>query len=453
MGVSGSHQTRPSIKTAFEASLNDQKVQAAFNMENTNTIDATATLNTPFRAFNQMVVATQHQHNMDSVSNKLDINFNREKVLDTDVAYSRASGKVEMKLPYEVAANVDTTGDLNDLNSNVQLKFGRDNDIKFQVSHKDGSSSSGIQKDVTVRLITAYRTMSVSTSLVKNAYTLAHNAAFSWDEAQDKTISYKVDFNDRSRRYKHLYSLVAGLYTPIRSAEMTMNHNDDSETYNTEATLKWDAKRDETKKLSMSNKYTVSGQSHEDELTISHPAMPKDLTLRNKFMINNGKVLFSGSSEIDFLSTPVMVDVTVEDKASAYGSKNYSVTIGCSHPSSTVDIQTVAHIADSTTMMTSGFSFQYLTARRQQVNMGLQAQINKIKKSMNMQIETPIKSAVISGDITPVSGGYAVNMAAESEGKSLNGRVETSDKEFDMKLFYSPGTVPSYTVLFRLLTY
>jgi hypothetical protein len=611
MGISGSHQTRPSIKTAFEASLNDQTVQAAFNMDNTNTIDATATLNTPFygyeqisaslnhggnlrqfntkftttygqgkevvvlatfdstsdivglvkltcpcpyinnmgaqfnfrgqlanfeaegklfkdaeemkvtttysssngiptllnvliatpftedftleannnyrrngnfqtsaslawsprqkiqvqadgnlqgslsnlalngnlqittpfRAFNQMVLTTQHQHNMDSISNKLDIEFNREKVFDAEVAYSKASGKVEMRQPYNAAASVDTTGDLNDLSSNVQLQWNRDSNIQFQVSHKDASSGNNLQKDVTVKVITAYRTMSVSTSVLKNTYTFTHNAAFSWDEARDKTISYKVDFNDGSRRYKHLYTLNAGLYTPIRSAELTMNHNDDSATYNTQATLKWDAKRDESKQLTMSNKYTLSGNSHEDELTIRHPAMSKDLTLRNKFVLNNGKVIFNGRSEIDFLSSPVMLDVLVEDKATEYGSKNYSLTIGCSHPSSTVDIQTVAHIADSPSRMTSGLSLQYLTARRQQVNMGLQAQIDKIKKALSMQIETPLKSAVLSGDLTPVRGGYALNVAAESEGKSLNGRIETSAEEFDMKIFYSPGTV------------
>jgi len=395
-------------------------------------------INTPFRGFNQMKVSTQHQHSMEAISNKLDVDFNRQKVLDTEVQYNKASGKVEMQVPYSVAASVDSTGNLDNMNSNVELKWNKASTIKFEVSHKDESSSSGINREMSVRAITAYRTMAFATKLVKNAYTLSHTASLSWDEARDKTVSYKVDFNDRSRRYKHLYTLVSSVDTPIRSAEFVMNHNDDSATYNTEATLKWDSKRDATRMLSVSNKYTVSGNSHDDELTITHPAMTKALVLRNKYQLNQGNVLFGGRTEIDFLASPMMVDVLVENKASESGSINYSLTMGVSHPSSSVDIKTVAHVANSPSMMSSGLQMNYLTARRQQVNLGLMAQINKIKKSLNIQVDTPIKKVELSGDVTPLNGGVAVNMAAESEGQSINGRLETSNNEFDMKIFYSP---------------
>ena len=396
-------------------------------------------ITTPFRAFNQMSINTEHTHNFDAVSSKVDVDFNRQKVLDTEVAYNKASGKVMMQVPYKMAAIVDTTGDVNDMKSNVELKWNDDSNIKFEVMHKDQSSYSGIDRQVTIRTITAYRTMSISTGLVKNTYTMTHNAAFSWDEARDKTVSYKVNFNDRSRRNKHMYTVEARLDTPIRSAELVMNHNDDSATYNTEASFKWDAARDQSKMMSVSNKYSQSGNTHEDEIIISHPAMEKALTLRNKVTLNENKVLFNGRSEIDFLTSPVVVDVLVEDKATEYGATNYSLTFGCSHPSSTLDLQLVAHAANSRSSMTSGIVVDYLTARRQNVNMQLQAQINKIKNAISIQLDTPMKKAELSGDLTPVSGGVAINVAAESEGQSLNGRLETGNKDFDMKLFYSPG--------------
>ena len=73
----------------------------------------------------------------------------------------------------------------------------RDSNIRLEVTHKDQSTSYGIQRDISVRTITPRRTMSFTTSLMKNTYTFTHNTAFSWDEARDKTISYKINFNDK----------------------------------------------------------------------------------------------------------------------------------------------------------------------------------------------------------------------------------------------------------------
>jgi hypothetical protein len=434
----GKYQTSGSLAWAPSKKID---VQSAGVLQGSLTellLNGNLQINTPFRAFNQMQINTEHQHSSDGVSTKLDVNFNKQKVLDTEVAYSQASGKLEMQVPYKMAASVDTAGDASALTSDVELKWSSDNMVKFQVIHKDQSSSSGVERELTIRTITGYRTMSFTTGLTKNAYTMTHNAALSWDEARDKTVSYKVNFNDQSRRNKHLYTVEARLDTPIRSAEFVMNHNDDSATFNTEANFKWDAARDQNKMMSVSNKYTKSGNTHDDELTISHPALQKALVLRNTFALNDDKVLFNGRSEIDFLTTPVAINVLLEDKATEYGATNYTMTVGCSHPSSTLDIQVVAHAANSQSSMTSGIVVDYLTARRQQVNLQLQAQINKIKKSMNIQIDTPMKKVEISGDLSRVSRGYAVNVAAESEGQSLNGRLETGNKDFDMKLFYSP---------------
>ena len=81
-----------------------------------------------------------------------------------------------------------------------------------------------------------------------------------------------------------------------------------------------------------------------------------------------------------------MLDARLEDLAVESDAYNYSLSLGVSHPRTTIDIQTVAHVANGRNAMSSGIVLNYMTAHRKQTNMALLAKIDKLKNSLNLQV-------------------------------------------------------------------
>lgn len=406
-------------------------------------LNADVTISTPFRSFQEMKIKTEHQHDTSSFNTKANIDFNRQKMVDAEMQYGQANSNVVMRVPYPVSAKINSNGDMKDLTSTMEVNWDttqRDSNIRLEITNKDQSTSSGIQRDISVKTITARRTMSLVTSLMKNTNTFTHNAAFSWDEARDKTVSYKINYNDQSRRYNHLYTLEASLETPVRSAQLTMNHNDDSQTYNTEASLLWDSARDQSKKITISNKYALNGNTHNNELKINHPAMERDLVIRNDFILNDNKVLFNGNMEVEATSSPLKLSALLEDKAQESGAFDYTLTLGVSHPRTTLDMTIIADIANTRQVMKSGLVLNYMTAKRDNKMMALRADIDKLQKTLKVELDTPMKKAELTGDMSAISSGTAYTLAAKSEGQAVTARLEVQpiNNAFDLKTYYSP---------------
>jgi len=401
-------------------------------------LNSDVVISTPFRSFNELAMKTEHQHDTSSFSTKVDMEFNRRKIVDAEMQYGQGNSNVVMRTPYPMSASANSNGDIKDLASNVELNWDttqRDSNIRFEISHKDQSSGNGIQREVSLKTITARRTMSLVTNIVTNTYTFTHDAAFSWDEARDKTVSYNINFNDRSRRYNHQYVLEANINTPVRSMQLNVNHNDDSQTYNTEGSLLWDSARDKSKKIIIGNKYTLNGNSHNNELTINHPAMERDLVIRNMFVLNDNTVLFDGNMEIEATNSPLKLSARLEEKAQQVGFFDYTLDFGVQHRRTTLDMNIVADIANTRQVMKSGLLLNYMTARRDQKTMSLRADIDKVKETLKIELDTPVKKAELTGEVS----GNVYNVAAKSEDKAITARLEIMrNNAFDLKTYYSP---------------
>jgi hypothetical protein len=201
----------------------------------------------------------------------------------------------------------------------------------------------------------------------------------------------------------------------------------------------WDAARDQSKKISMNNQYSKSGNVHNNELKITHPAMNKDLIIRNNFEMTE-KVIFDGTMEVEYTNSPIKMSARLENQPEEYGAFNYTLNLAVSHPRSTIDIKSVAFVANSRRAMGSGLLINYQTAQRDNKMVALRAEINKIKKTFEAVIDTPMKKAEVSGDISSIQSGTAYNLAAKSEGKAVTGRLEVQpiNNAFDLKTYYSP---------------
>ncbi|XP_063427206.1 uncharacterized protein LOC134710744 [Mytilus trossulus] len=151
----------------------------------------------------------------------------------------------------------------------------------------------------------------------------------------------------------------------------------------------WDAERDQNKRV------VIKTRSDGDELTLGleMPSLRKDVQLDYKMLIGSGNVIYDGRTAFRY-SKDSRKTFTLSSKledVSGRG-KNYKFLLGISHPYTTVDIQTKTEIGKSNDKLSADFDIQYLTARRQIKNIAIITDIGKLKRHLNIQVRSPIKT-------------------------------------------------------------
>ncbi|XP_063427202.1 apolipophorins-like [Mytilus trossulus] len=158
----------------------------------------------------------------------------------------------------------------------------------------------------------------------------------------------------------------------------------------------WDAERDQNKRV------VIKTRSDGDELTLGleMPSLGKDLQLDYKMLIGSGNVIYDGRTAFRY-SKDSRKTFTLSSKledVSGRGEK-YKFLLGISHPYTTVDIQTKAVFGKSNDKLSADFDIQYLTARRQTKNIALITEIDKLKRQLNIQVRSPIKTMKIDARV------------------------------------------------------
>ena len=111
-------------------------------------------------------------------------------------------------------------------------------------------------------------------------------------------------------------------------------------------------------------------------------------------MSQNGRILLDAKTDISYSKDSrktLTLTSKLEDISDYYSRYNYSLAVGVSHPYTNVDIQMTSHLGCSDEKTTFGLSTDYLTARRQNKNLGLLAEINKLKRHLSLQVSFVMK--------------------------------------------------------------
>ncbi|XP_071162849.1 uncharacterized protein [Mytilus edulis] len=160
--------------------------------------------------------------------------------------------------------------------------------------------------------------------------------------------------------------------------------------------LSWDAERDQNKRIVFKTRY------YGDELSLGleMPSLGKDLQLDYKMLIGSGNVIYDGRTAFRY-SKDSRKTFTLSSKLEDVSGRgeNYKFLLGISHPYTTVDIQTKAMFGKSNDKLSADFDIQYLTARRQTKNIALITEIDKLKRQLNIQVRSPIKTMKIDARV------------------------------------------------------
>ncbi|CAG2256768.1 unnamed protein product [Mytilus edulis] len=136
--------------------------------------------------------------------------------------------------------------------------------------------------------------------------------------------------------------------------------------------LSWDAERDQNKRV------VIKTRSDGDELSLGleMPSLGKDLQLDYKMLIGSGNVIYDGRTAFRYSKD--------SRKTFTLSSKLEDV--------SGLDIQTKAIIGISYDKLSAEFDIKYLTARRQTKNIAIITDMGKLKRQLNIQIHSPVKT-------------------------------------------------------------
>ena len=106
-------------------------------------------------------------------------------------------------------------------------------------------------------------------------------------------------------------------------------------------------------------------------------------------MINKGRVLFDGKGEVTYSNDrrkKFTITSRLEDISNSWNSKNYSFSLGISHPYTSVGVQLSSHVAHSDSKLTGSLDVEYLTVKRDTKSFSVNGEINKMKQTVSLDV-------------------------------------------------------------------
>ena len=115
----------------------------------------------------------------------------------------------------------------------------------------------------------------------------------------------------------------------------------------------------------------------------------QEIHIDSEITLKSGRIILDTKTDISYSKDSrktLTLTSKVEDISDYYSHFNYSLAVGVSHPYTNVDIQMTSHLGYSDEKVTVGLNTDYMTARRQNKNLGLLAEINSLKKQLSLQV-------------------------------------------------------------------
>ncbi|GFS05085.1 apolipophorin long isoform [Elysia marginata] len=354
-------------------------------------------ISTPFEAVRKLTMQADHTGKKDKIKQSLSVELNDEKMLDLDTEYkskSKHEATVTFRKPQPMQYSVTANSDAGITEAEVVANWNRnemDSNIRITASHNDQSDSYKTERNVDIALEYASRKMGVVHKLSSTAPLTTSFGKLYWDSDSTSRIFYDMEIKDSSRRRKEITEGVINLGLPSRTLSLSGSSSNNKAKQSADATFSWDADRAD-KQIGIKGSIT-RGDKIKGDITLSMPSIRKEIRVDSEIAVKNDRIILDARTDIsyskDSRKTLTLVS-KLEDISDYYSHYNYSLAVGVSHPYTNVDIQMTSHLGSSDEKMTIGLSTDYLTARRQNKNLGLLAEINKLKRQLNLQITNPL---------------------------------------------------------------
>ncbi|GFS01680.1 apolipophorin [Elysia marginata] len=418
--ISGEKKVRTAIgwtsekQVVFDATVSEEKTWYK------NKVNGEWSLSTPFEAVRKLTMQADHTGKKDKIKQSLSVELNDEKMLDLDTEYKSKSkhvATVTFRKPLPMQYSVTTSSDAGITEAEVVANWNRDtmdSNVRITASHNDQSDSYKTERNVDIALEFASRKMGVVHKLSSTAPLTTSFGKLYWDSDDHSRIFYDMEVKDSSRRSKEVTEGVISLGLPSRTLSLSGSCSDNKAKQSSDLTFSWDTDRAD-KQVGIKGSIT-HGDKIKGDITLSMPSIRKEIRVDSEIAVKSGRIILDAKTDISYSKDSrktLTLFSKLEDISDYYSHYNYSLAVGVSHPYTNVDIQMTSHLGSSDEKMTIGLSTDYLTARRQNKNLGLLAEINKLKRHLNLQITNPMSKMEYTAEEISNNGPYKVRMLSK----------------------------------------
>ncbi|KAL3871450.1 hypothetical protein ACJMK2_039447 [Sinanodonta woodiana] len=241
----------------------------------------------------------------------------------------------------------------------------------------------------------------ISTSLnfkhVNTRNGFSSHANFNWGSPVSQMMGYELSLDQETSRLK------VRLFFPSRTLALMGTKRTNTYTSHTEGSFLWDADSDPNKKIAFTADIKPQDDFLKADVTLMMPTIGKDFKLGSEMVLNRRAVFFDGKTQLSFSTDSrktLSVFTRLVDLSSGSFSKNYSFSLGISHPYSSVDISLKSHAGSSSDRVSAGFDLSYLTVRGETKSIGFNGELDSVRKQMTFKADTPLQNIQISGNFS-----------------------------------------------------
>ncbi|KAL8574007.1 hypothetical protein ACOMHN_029454 [Nucella lapillus] len=429
--------------------------------DSSNRYRGSLTMTSPLPEVSQLSVSFDHSHDDRLIQDTVVAHFNDHKYLDADFRYTvddRRVGTMEFREPRPMEFTIG--GRYTESTMEVELKLNWDKrdpvmNIQLTGDYADHSDHLGTDNSVKVWAIHPARTMGLEYLLKSADKEFQSDFLLTWDKSSAQTLSYIVNWTDRSSRYTSSYDAMLKVGVPMRSVQVEGVYSNAGRTKAAEGAIMWDADRDSNMKVGVKGQLDKRGNSNKVQVGLDLPFVSKEYSLTTEAAVNTGNTVLDAKTEFSYSLDPrklLVLTTRIEDLSyGAQDSSNYSVGLGLVHPVTDVDVHLTSYLGHSPSAWSSGTSVVYMTsAQRERKRLELRAHLDKVGRVMAVELRSPVKEVTIEGTVTG-DRDYTIQVISNVDGqrsKVTDIFVSPQTRTLEMTLFHDKANPGNSVKLF-----
>ncbi|KAK6188791.1 hypothetical protein SNE40_004897 [Patella caerulea] len=428
----------PNKKIEMEGSY--QKTEGWSSETHTGTV----TLTTPFEVVRKTTLNMESTQNGDKYAESVSASLNENLILDMDVEVitaDRPEVSIDMNKPYPMEMKMTVQKD-HIVGGDVYVNWNKrhpEHNLRFQSSFTPNGGRFDIDKEFTVKLIHPARTMGVSGVVQTSDNTVKSHGAIIWNDHKGQRLGYELNLKEKNRRNHNMINGDLKIELPMRTIALEGSTTKNPSQKSIDGSIMWDSERDESKKFGFKASLTPGRRTNKVDLTLSLPSIKRDIRIGSEMTLDRGRVIFDGKTELSYSPDSrktLILTSNVKDVSYDTTHKNYTMSLGISHPYTDTDVQLTSHIGRTTDRYSTGVELRYLTASRTQMNMVLLGEIDQLRRQINIEVINPLKKMKLSGEVESMSPFHATLKNTIDDKPSVSAAFSYDKKTFEFQTNY-----------------
>ncbi|XP_076095776.1 uncharacterized protein LOC143066849 [Mytilus galloprovincialis] len=426
-------------------------VETSWNREKTISFDASCdvseissgkhiktsmSISTPFEALKTITFNMGHTYSTGNYMQSVFLEYNGKPLLDIDTSYSNIEHhtvSIVTRHPRPMNFRIGGHMEAEKINSDISLNWNTDktdSNMNMEVFY----SHSNNKCNLALRFVHPSKTIGFRGELKRSTSHNLISLDVNIDDANVFGYTYdcKHGNDDRDTSMKFRF--------PNRSIMFTNAIQNRLGSKMVTGAFFWDADGDQTKKVSVKGDITPSENGVDANVVLEMPSIGQDVKLDSNVKFNKGSVLFDGKTAFQYSKDSrktLILSSRLEDLSSGTDT-NYSFNLGIKHPYTTVDVEVTSLLESSVYKKMGSVDVKYQTANKMAKNFGIMGEIDSLKKSIKMDLTTPIKSINIQGNVQTTAP-YKVsikNLYDNAKPVSADIVFDPSDASIDVNMNY-----------------